>query len=135
MDTALLETGAENNCMSPPSPNFSLDSSSPFANGLHFESILFEDEEEEEEEMGTETRSEKPCRSSENGQASNTNLKVKYTVETCLYKGKSSKACTLMEQDDSFGEESGSNYDPASLVCTHLRFWWQTTLIILNVII
>ncbi|KAK7925074.1 hypothetical protein WMY93_007384 [Mugilogobius chulae] len=45
------EDGAsdKNNCFSgPPSPAFSLDSNSPFANGfLHFESSLFEDEDEE----------------------------------------------------------------------------------------
>ncbi|KAJ0004066.1 hypothetical protein NQD34_010280 [Periophthalmus magnuspinnatus] len=39
----------KNNCFSgPPSPAFSLDSNSPFANGfLHFESSLFEDDDEE----------------------------------------------------------------------------------------
>ena len=103
--------------MSPPSPDFSLDSSSPFANGLHFESILFEDE-EEEEEMDTETRSllEKPCSSPKNDRCSKTNPKVKFTVETCLSKGKRSTACTSLEQDN-FAEESGGDCDPASSVC------------------
>ncbi|KAA0720361.1 Histone-lysine N-methyltransferase, H3 lysine-36 and H4 lysine-20 specific [Triplophysa tibetana] len=45
MESSLAEIDS---CTSPPSPDFSLDSSSPFANGLHFESILFEDEEEED---------------------------------------------------------------------------------------
>ncbi|XP_066501596.1 histone-lysine N-methyltransferase, H3 lysine-36 specific [Hoplias malabaricus] len=110
MDIALPETRAESNCMSPPSPDFSLDSSSPFANGLHFESILFEDE-EEEEEMGTETRS---C--SKNDRVDSTNSKIKFAVKTCLSKGKSSKICTSVEQDDNCAQDSGGDCDLASLM-------------------
>ncbi|XP_055730042.1 histone-lysine N-methyltransferase, H3 lysine-36 specific-like isoform X4 [Salvelinus fontinalis] len=42
-------------CISdPPSPDFSLDSNSPFANGcLHFESTLFDDDDEEEDDEDT----------------------------------------------------------------------------------
>uniref|UniRef100_A0AAR2K7L0 Histone-lysine N-methyltransferase, H3 lysine-36 specific n=1 Tax=Pygocentrus nattereri TaxID=42514 RepID=A0AAR2K7L0_PYGNA len=118
MDTTLPDTRADNNCMSPPSPDFSLDSSSPFANGLHFESILFEDE-EEEEEMDTETRSslEKPCSSPKKDPTSKTDPKVKFTVETCLSKGKCSTASTSLEQDHNFVEESGGDCNPASSVC------------------
>ncbi|XP_017559800.2 histone-lysine N-methyltransferase, H3 lysine-36 specific [Pygocentrus nattereri] len=117
MDTTLPDTRADNNCMSPPSPDFSLDSSSPFANGLHFESILFEDE-EEEEEMDTETRSslEKPCSSPKKDPTSKTDPKVKFTVETCLSKGKCSTASTSLEQDHNFVEESGGDCNPASSV-------------------
>ncbi|KAI4880897.1 hypothetical protein NFI96_029779, partial [Prochilodus magdalenae] len=117
MDTTLPDTRADNNCMSPPSPDFSLDSSSPFANGLHFESILFEDD-EEEEEMDTEGRSllEKSCSSLKNDLASKMNPKVKFTVEACLSKGKRSMACTSVEQDNSFAEEPDGDCDPASSI-------------------
>ncbi|XP_072517502.1 histone-lysine N-methyltransferase, H3 lysine-36 specific isoform X2 [Salminus brasiliensis] len=119
MDTALPDaTTDNNNCMSPPSPDFSLDSSSPFANGLHFESILFEDE-EEEEDFDTETQKsllEKPCSSPENDVVNHTNSKVKVTVEPGLSKGKASKACTSAEQDDNVVEESDDDCSPASLI-------------------
>ncbi|KAG9265901.1 histone-lysine N-methyltransferase, H3 lysine-36 and H4 lysine-20 specific isoform X2 [Astyanax mexicanus] len=118
MDTALPDaTTDNNNCMSPPSPAFSLDSSSPFENGLHFESILFEDE-EEEDDFDTETRSllEKPCSSTKNDFLNNTNSKIKFTIEPCLSKGKTPKACTSAAQDDNFVNESGADCSPASLI-------------------
>ncbi|XP_035382904.1 histone-lysine N-methyltransferase NSD2 [Electrophorus electricus] len=77
MDTALSDTRVDNNnCMSPPSPDFSLDSSSPFANGLHFESILFEDE-DEHEGLDTETKSAmENCRSPKNDTTMKRNQKI-----------------------------------------------------------
>ncbi|XP_061595252.1 histone-lysine N-methyltransferase, H3 lysine-36 specific [Cololabis saira] len=49
-DSAALEKKSEGCFSGPPSPAFSLESSSPFANGLlHFESSLFEDEVNNEE--------------------------------------------------------------------------------------
>ncbi|KAM3601354.1 uncharacterized protein V6R79_011253 [Siganus canaliculatus] len=50
-DPAISEKKTEGCFSGPPSPAFSLDSNSPFANGfLHFESSLFEDEDNDEEE-------------------------------------------------------------------------------------
>ncbi|XP_041864427.1 histone-lysine N-methyltransferase, H3 lysine-36 specific isoform X2 [Melanotaenia boesemani] len=49
-DSAAPEKKAEGCFSGPPSPAFSLDSNSPFANGLlHFESSLFEDEDNDDE--------------------------------------------------------------------------------------
>uniref|UniRef100_A0A3P9IB78 Histone-lysine N-methyltransferase, H3 lysine-36 specific n=2 Tax=Oryzias latipes TaxID=8090 RepID=A0A3P9IB78_ORYLA len=53
-DSAADEKRTEGCFSGPPSPAFSLDSNSPFANGLlHFESSLFEDEENDEEQGTT----------------------------------------------------------------------------------
>ncbi|XP_047235146.1 histone-lysine N-methyltransferase, H3 lysine-36 specific isoform X2 [Girardinichthys multiradiatus] len=54
-ESAVSEINAENSLSGPPSPAFSLDSNSPFANGLlHFESTLFEaDNNNEEQETAT----------------------------------------------------------------------------------
>lgn len=53
-DSATDEKRTEGCFSGPPSPAFSLDSNSPFANGLlHFESSLFEDEENDEEQGTT----------------------------------------------------------------------------------
>ncbi|XP_047462350.1 histone-lysine N-methyltransferase, H3 lysine-36 specific isoform X4 [Mugil cephalus] len=50
-DSVASEKKAEGGLSSPPSPAFSLDSNSPFANGLlHFESSLFEDDNNDEEQ-------------------------------------------------------------------------------------
>lgn len=51
-DSAASEKKTEGCFSGPPSPAFSLDSNSPFANGLlHFESSLFEDEDNSEERV------------------------------------------------------------------------------------
>ncbi|KAF6725174.1 Histone-lysine N-methyltransferase, H3 lysine-36 and H4 lysine-20 specific [Oryzias melastigma] len=53
-DSVGSEKKAEGCFSGPPSPAFSLDSNSPFANGLlHFESSLFEDEDNDEEQETT----------------------------------------------------------------------------------
>ncbi|XP_015251555.1 PREDICTED: histone-lysine N-methyltransferase, H3 lysine-36 and H4 lysine-20 specific isoform X3 [Cyprinodon variegatus] len=54
-ESAVSEKNEENSLSGPPSPAFSLDSNSPFANGLlHFESTLFEaDNNNEEQEAAT----------------------------------------------------------------------------------
>lgn len=50
-DSVASEKKAEGVLSGPPSPAFSLDSNSPFANGLlHFESSLFEDDDNDEEQ-------------------------------------------------------------------------------------
>ncbi|MEQ2257163.1 hypothetical protein ILYODFUR_031762 [Ilyodon furcidens] len=50
-ESAVSEINAENSLSGPPSPAFSLDSNSPFANGLlHFESTLFEADNNNEEQ-------------------------------------------------------------------------------------
>ncbi|XP_026794158.3 histone-lysine N-methyltransferase, H3 lysine-36 specific isoform X1 [Pangasianodon hypophthalmus] len=121
MDTALPDTRTDNNtCMSPPSPAFSLDSSSPFANGLHFESILFEDE-EEDEDTGPRSSLEKRCSSPINDIATSTNLKQKFTIldrHHSLSKGKRrAKACMSVKHDENHEEESGGDCDPASQEC------------------
>ncbi|MCJ8740548.1 hypothetical protein PDJAM_G00060300 [Pangasius djambal] len=121
MDTALPDTRTDNNtCMSPPSPAFSLDSSSPFANGLHFESILFEDE-EEDEDTGPRSSLEKPCSSAVNDIATPTNLKQKFSVvdrHHSLSKGKRrTKACMSVKRDENHEGESGGDGDPASQEC------------------
>ncbi|XP_076835587.1 histone-lysine N-methyltransferase, H3 lysine-36 specific [Brachyhypopomus gauderio] len=115
MDTAVPDTRADNNRTSPPSPDFSLDSSSPFANGLHFESILFEDEDEDEDE-GSDAKSamENSCVSPKNDFTMKRSKKVKFTGKTSLSKGKRSNASTSVEQDGHFEEESG--HSAASLL-------------------
>lgn len=123
MDTALPDNRTDNNTrMSPPSPAFSLDSSSPFANGLHFESILFEDE-EEDEDTGPRSSHEKPCSSPVNEIATSTNPKQKFTIfdrHHHLSKGKRrTKACMSMKKYENHKEESGGDRDPASLECIH----------------
>ncbi|XP_068457235.1 uncharacterized protein nsd1b [Clinocottus analis] len=53
-DPVASEKKTEGCFSGPPSPAFSLDSNSPFANGfLHFESSLFEDDDDNDEEQGT----------------------------------------------------------------------------------
>ncbi|XP_060792461.1 histone-lysine N-methyltransferase, H3 lysine-36 specific isoform X2 [Neoarius graeffei] len=123
MDTALPDNRTDNNTrMSPPSPAFSLDSSSPFANGLHFESILFEDE-EEDEDTGPRSSHEKPCSSPVNEIATSTNPKQKFTIfdrHHHLSKGKRrTKACMSMKKYENHKEESDGDRDPASLECIH----------------
>lgn len=98
--------------MSPPSPAFSLDSSSPFANGLHFESILFEDE-EEDEDTGLRSSSKKQCSSSVRDIATFTNPR-----HHGLSKGKrKTKARVSVKQDEKPKEKSDADCDPASLEC------------------
>lgn len=122
MDTALPDTRTDNNsCMSPPSPAFSLDSSSPFANGLHYESILFEDK-EEDKVTGPRSSPVKPCSSLIHDIAtSSTNPKQKFTIldrRRSLSKSKrSAKACMSVKQDENYEKESEGNCDPASLEC------------------
>ncbi|KAI5620223.1 histone-lysine N-methyltransferase, H3 lysine-36 and H4 lysine-20 specific [Silurus asotus] len=111
MDTALPDSRTEDStCMSPPSPAFSLDSSSPFANSLHFESILFEDEEEDE---GLRSLPEKPCSSN----TEDTNLKQKGRLLDRHHgpsKGKKrAKACRSGKHD--LEESEHGDYDPGSL--------------------
>ncbi|GAA6071111.1 histone-lysine N-methyltransferase NSD2 isoform X1 [Tachysurus ichikawai] len=119
MNTALPDTRTDNNaCMSPPSPAFSLDSSSPFANGLHFESILFEDE-EEDEDTGPRSLPEKPRSSFINDIATTTNPKQKSNNSDRHYSGSKgkqrTKACMSAKQDENHEEESGGDCDPVSL--------------------
>ncbi|KAF5891360.1 histone-lysine N-methyltransferase NSD2-like isoform X1, partial [Clarias magur] len=118
MDTALPEPRPDTSThMSPPSPAFSLDSSSPFANGLHFESILFEDE-DEDEDAGPRSVREKQCSSSVNEIAASTGLKQKLTVldrRHGVSKGKRrTKSCRSVKRDENMEEESGGDSDPAS---------------------
>ncbi|XP_016353618.1 histone-lysine N-methyltransferase, H3 lysine-36 and H4 lysine-20 specific-like isoform X4 [Sinocyclocheilus anshuiensis] len=98
MDAALTDS-----CTSPPSPDFSLDSSSPFANGLHFESILFEDE-DEDEVMDPETGSQL-----ERALCGSTKLDVKP-------KSKISKGRSFLGQEAVFEDKSTSDCGLSSLV-------------------
>lgn len=104
MDAALTDS-----CTSPPSPDFSLDSSSPFANGLHFDSILFEDE-DEDEVMDPETvsRLERPSSGS-----TNTHSKTKLDVKP---RNKISKAGSSLGQEVIFKDKSKSDCGLSSLV-------------------
>ncbi|TSP68523.1 Histone-lysine N-methyltransferase, H3 lysine-36 and H4 lysine-20 specific [Bagarius yarrelli] len=105
MDTALPDTRTDNACMSPPSPAFSLDSSSPFANGLHFESILFEDEEEVDDTTGSRSSSNR-LRSS----SSKSNRRQR------AFKGKGkTKTCVSVNKDGHRDKESGSDCHPVAL--------------------
>ncbi|KAK3524296.1 hypothetical protein QTP70_027035 [Hemibagrus guttatus] len=119
MNTALPDTRTDNNAhMSPPSPAFSLDSSSPFANGLHFESILFEDE-EEDDDTGPRSSAGKPHSSPVNDIATSTNLKQRFNISDrhhSVSKGKRrTKACMSAKQDENREEESGGDCDPVSM--------------------
>lgn len=97
METSRAEIDS---CMSPPSPDFSLDSSSPFANGLHFESILFEDEDEEE---------------AVEAMASNTDSKTKLDVKLCPTRRKKSKNRDVNFEDKSDGGLSSFVSRPAGI--------------------
>ncbi|XP_050949120.1 histone-lysine N-methyltransferase NSD2 [Labeo rohita] len=109
MDAALTDS-----CTSPPSPDFSLDSSSPFANGLHFESILFEDE-DEDEVMDPETVSqlERASCGSTKEHTTNTNLKTKLDVKS---RSKISNARSSLGQEAVFEDKSTSDCGLSSLV-------------------
>ncbi|XP_052443851.1 histone-lysine N-methyltransferase, H3 lysine-36 specific isoform X2 [Carassius gibelio] len=109
MDAALTDS-----CTSPPSPDFSLDSSSPFANGLHFESILFEDE-DEDEVMNPEMESQLervPCGSTKE-HTTNSKLKTKLDVKS---RNKISNAHTSLGQEAVFKDKSTSDSGLSSLV-------------------
>ncbi|XP_043077361.1 histone-lysine N-methyltransferase, H3 lysine-36 specific isoform X2 [Puntigrus tetrazona] len=109
MDAALTDS-----CTSPPSPDFSLDSSSPFANGLHFESILFEDE-DEDEVMDSEMEPQlegASCGSTKHHKA-NAKLKTKSNVKSGK---KISNVCTSLEQEAVFKDKSTSDCGLSSLV-------------------
>ncbi|XP_051537156.1 histone-lysine N-methyltransferase NSD2-like [Myxocyprinus asiaticus] len=128
MDTALTDGRADNDsCTSPPSPDFSLDSSSPFANGLHFESILFEDE-DEDEVVDTETVSllESTLCSSRGEDTTNTNLKTKLDIKPCPTRGKFSKACASLGQEVVFEDKSKSDCGLSSLVSSPAGIVMQT---------
>lgn len=121
MDTALPETRTDSNTrMSPPSPAFSLDSSSPFANGLHFESILFEDE-EDDEDTGPRSSHEKPRSIPVDDISPSTNPKQRFAIldrHHSLSKGKRrTKAWMSVKQDGNRAEESGGDGDPGCLEC------------------
>ncbi|XP_039536244.1 histone-lysine N-methyltransferase, H3 lysine-36 specific isoform X2 [Pimephales promelas] len=104
MDAAVTDSGT-----SPPSPDFSLDSSSPFANGLHFESLLFEDEDEDEApDPETVSRLE---RASTREQNLNTKLDVKA-------RSKISKARSSLGKEVVFEDKSTSDCGISSLVST-----------------
>ncbi|XP_051734135.1 histone-lysine N-methyltransferase NSD2 isoform X1 [Ctenopharyngodon idella] len=109
MDAALTDS-----CTSPPSPDFSLDSSSPFANGLHFDSILFEDE-DEDEVMDPETlsRLERSSCGSTRDHTTNTNSKTKLDVKP---RSKISKASSSLGQEVVFEDKSKSDCGLSSLV-------------------
>ncbi|XP_062868198.1 histone-lysine N-methyltransferase NSD2 [Trichomycterus rosablanca] len=118
MDRALPDIRTDDNtCMSPPSPAFSLDSSSPFANGLHFESILFEEEEDE----STDTRSslERPRNSPKNDNTTSTNSKLSLKIENCL--PKRGKACKLEEKMENFKVEPDDHCNAAPLKCVRSK--------------
>lgn len=126
MDTALPDTRTDNStCMSPPSPAFSLDSSSPFANGLHFESILFEEEEENEDTS--------PGSSCIRDIATSTNPKQKFTIldrHHSSSKGKRrTKACVAVKQDESHEKETGGDCDAASLEDIHDKVTMASSLL------
>lgn len=119
MDTVLPDKRTDNNtCMSPPSPAFSLDSASPFANGLHFESILFEDD-EEDEDTGPRSSLEKPRRSPVRDIATSTNPKKKFTILDRRHRPSKSKrrtkACMSGKRDENHEQESSGDCDPAPL--------------------
>ncbi|XP_026051463.1 histone-lysine N-methyltransferase, H3 lysine-36 and H4 lysine-20 specific isoform X2 [Carassius auratus] len=109
MDAALTDS-----CTSPPSPDFSLDSSSPFANGLHFESILFEDE-DEDEVMNPEMESqlERVSCGSTKEHTTNSKLKTKLDVKS---RNKISNAHTSLGQEAVFKDKSTSDSGLSSLV-------------------
>ncbi|XP_067280448.1 histone-lysine N-methyltransferase, H3 lysine-36 specific isoform X2 [Pseudorasbora parva] len=108
-----MDAGVTDSCKSPPSPDFSLDSSSPFANGLHFESILFEDE-DEDEVMDTDTvsRLERASCGSTTEHTTTTNLKTKLDAKP---RSKISKARSL-GQEVVFEDKSKSDCGLSSLV-------------------
>ncbi|XP_059382692.1 histone-lysine N-methyltransferase, H3 lysine-36 specific isoform X4 [Carassius carassius] len=109
MDAALTDS-----CTSPPSPDFSLDSSSPFANGLHFESILFEDE-DEDEVMNPEMESqlERVSCGSTKEHTTNSKLKTKLDVKS---RNKISNAHASLGQKAVFKDKSTSDCGLSSLV-------------------
>lgn len=97
METGLAEIDS---CASPPSPDFSLDSSSPFANGLHFESILFEDEEEEDAlDTEAEARAGRASCGSRKDRTGNTGSKTKLDVKLCPTRSKKSKVGGTLDQE------------------------------------
>ncbi|XP_016118292.1 histone-lysine N-methyltransferase, H3 lysine-36 and H4 lysine-20 specific-like, partial [Sinocyclocheilus grahami] len=109
MDAALTDS-----CTSPPSPDFSLDSSSPFANGLHFESILFEDEDEDEAmDPEMESQLEGASCGSTKEHTTNANLKTKLGVKS---RNKISNARTSLGQKAVFKDKSTSDCGLSSLV-------------------
>lgn len=109
MDAALTDS-----CTSPPSPDFSLDSSSPFANGLHFESILFEDEDEDEVmDSEMESQLERVSCGSTKDHTTNTNLKTKLDVKSRI---KISNAHSSLGQEAVFKDKSTSDCGLSSLV-------------------
>lgn len=109
-----MDAAVTDSCTSPPSPDFSLDSSSPFANGLHFESILFEDE-DEDEVMDPETvsRLERASCGSAREHTTNTNLKTKLDVKP---RSKISKARSSLGKEVVFEDKSKSDCGLSSLV-------------------
>nr|XP_055036635.1 histone-lysine N-methyltransferase, H3 lysine-36 specific isoform X2 [Misgurnus anguillicaudatus] len=97
MDATLTDGRADiDSCTSPPSPDFSLDSSSPFANGLHFESILFEDE-EEEDVMDTEAVAQLERALGGKEDTTYTDLKRKLDVKPCPTRSKISKSQATLD--------------------------------------
>ncbi|XP_068072231.1 histone-lysine N-methyltransferase, H3 lysine-36 specific isoform X2 [Danio rerio] len=109
-----MDAGLSDICTSPPSPDFSLDSSSPFANGLHFESILFEDE-EEDEVMDPEpvSQPERNLCGSTSDCTTNTNLKTNLDGKS---RRKNSKAHSSLEQDVVFQDKAKSDSGLSTLV-------------------
>ncbi|XP_030649135.1 histone-lysine N-methyltransferase, H3 lysine-36 and H4 lysine-20 specific [Chanos chanos] len=116
MDGTPLQAGSDSRCVLPPSPAFSMDSSSPFANRLHFESILFENGEEEEEEEDDDEE-DKETTSSQVGDSSSSregrdpvsNPKTRSFTEPSLSRGKA-----LSGRAPSRGRASGSEAESAS---------------------
>ncbi|XP_056587365.1 histone-lysine N-methyltransferase, H3 lysine-36 specific isoform X2 [Triplophysa dalaica] len=113
MESSLAEIDS---CTSPPSPDFSLDSSSPFANGLHFESILFEDE-EEEDAMDTESESlvGRASRGSRKDHTTNASSKTRLDVKLCPTRSKKSKVAATRDQEANFEDVSKSDGGLSSL--------------------
>lgn len=109
-----MDADLTDGCTSPPSPDFSLDSSSPFANGLHFESILFEDEDEDEVvDSEMESQLERASCGSTKDHTTNTNLKTKLNVKS---RNKISNAHSSLGQEAVFKEKSTSDCGLSSLV-------------------
>ncbi|XDV39185.1 hypothetical protein PO909_008460 [Leuciscus waleckii] len=114
-----MDAAVTDSCTSPPSPDFSLDSSSPFANGLHFESILFEDEDEDEVmDPETESRLERASCGSTREHTTNTNLKTKLDVKP---RSKISKARSSLGKEAVFEDKSKSDCGLSSHVSRPAR--------------
>lgn len=108
----------------PPSPAFSLDSNSPFANGyLHFESTLFDDDDEEDDEdtaLPLTDRQRKVGKSPE-PLPEFLNLKVKQLLKPGLSVGKGLQSPSVppLTAHEGSDEDWGRDCEPPSLGNSH----------------